>query len=153
MTCYLARHGDAKPETQDPRRPLSDVGATQVESVARSAAERRVRVAQIWHSDKLRAKQTAEILARFLGDLEIIREIRGLAPDDDPFIAQAELQSAPDRVMLVGHLPHLSRLVSLLVAGDPERQRIEIPTAAIICLDRGSGAWKIDWTLSPEQQS
>jgi phosphohistidine phosphatase len=120
-----------------------------VEKVAGAAAARGVKVAEVWHSDKLRAQQTAEIVARFLGNPEITREVQGLAPEDDPIIAQAELRSARDHVMLVGHLPHLSRLVSLLVAGDPERHKNEIPTGAMICLVGESEKWKIEWSLSP----
>jgi len=151
MTCYLVRHGDAKPEMQDPRRPLSDLGQRQVETVAAAAAARGVKAAEIWHSDKLRAQQTAEIMARFLGTRVITREVQGLAPEDDPIIAQAELRTAPNQVMLVGHLPHLRRLVSLLVSGDPERQRIEVPTAAMVCLVGESENWKIDWSLTPDE--
>ncbi|MGH7843723.1 MAG: phosphohistidine phosphatase SixA [Candidatus Binatia bacterium] len=151
MTCYLVRHGDAKPAAQDPRRPLSDLGQRQVERVAAAAAARGVKVAEVWHSDKIRAQQTADIMARFLGNPAITCEVQGLAPEDDPVIAQVELQSAPDRIMLVGHLPHLSRLVSLLVARDPDRQRIEVPTAAMICLGGESENWKIEWSLTPDE--
>lgn len=150
MICYLVRHGDAKSELVDPRRPLSDLGKKQVEMVAAAARARGAEVAEVWHSDKLRAEQTAAILARVLG-VSVTREVGGLAPNDDPAIAQAELESAPDRVMLVGHLPHLSRLFSLLVSGDPERQPIEMPAAAMVCLEREAQSWKLGWMLDPDR--
>jgi phosphohistidine phosphatase len=151
MICYLVRHGEAKSEVEDQRRPLTEFGRSQVEKTGRAAVARGVRAAEIWHSDKLRARQTAEILARFLAAQDSLREIEGLAPNEDPTIAQVEIKGAPDPIMVVGHLPHLSRLASLLVSGDPEKNRIEFPTAAIVCLSRDSDNWKVDWTLAPDQ--
>jgi phosphohistidine phosphatase len=151
MTCYLVRHGEAKPEAEDPQRPLTEHGESQVEKVARAALARGIRAAEIWHSDKLRAKQTAEILARHLSSPNSLREVSGLAPEDDPILAQAELEAAVDQVMVVGHLPHLSRLASLLISGDPEKRRIDFPTAAIVCLQREADQWKIEWILAPDR--
>ena len=151
MICYLVRHGDAKSEAEDPKRPLTELGRSQVEKTGRAAAARGISAKQIWHSDKLRAKQTAEILGRLLAARDSLREIEGLAPNDDPAIAQFEIEGAPDPIMIVGHLPHLSRLVSLLVTGDPEKNRVEFPTAAMVCLARDAHNWKVDWTLAPDQ--
>lgn len=151
MICYLVRHGDAKSEAEDPRRPLTELGRRQVEHTGRAAAARGISAREIWHSDKLRAKQTAEILGEFLGARGSLREIEGLAPNDDPTIAQIEIEGAPDPILIVGHLPHLSRLGSLLISGDPEKSRIEFATAAMVCLARDARNWRVDWTLAPDQ--
>jgi phosphohistidine phosphatase len=148
-TCYLARHGSAKSGVEDPRRPLTDAGRNQVETVARAVADRGVTVVEVWHSDKLRARQTAEILARLVSNSDSMRQVENLAPDDDPTLAQAAIEAGLDPVIVVGHLPHLSHLVSLLVTGDPERGRIEFRTAQIVCLSRRSGKWQVDWTMAP----
>ena len=150
MDFYLVRHGQAKPETEDPRRPLSDEGLREAEKVARAAAGRGVRVSAILHSDKLRARQTAEIFRQFLAPAGGTREARGLAPDDDPMVARAELEEAAEPLMLVGHLPHLGRLTSLLVTGDPERAVVEFPSAGLVCVARIQGRWEIPWTLTPQ---
>src|ERR1700675_4810039 len=110
MDFFLVRHGEAKPDRDDPRRPLSDRGRTDVEKIARAAAAKKIKVAEILHSDKLRAKETAEILARFLSPAGGVRQISELAPEDDPLLAAAELEAAVASLMLVGHLPHLGRL-------------------------------------------
>jgi phosphohistidine phosphatase len=150
MDCYLARHAQATSEAQDPRRPLSDAGRREAEKVARAAAAREVKIFAIFHSDKLRARETAEIFGRYLLPAQGVREIKGLGPDDDPILAKAELEAALEPVMLVGHLPHMGRLASLLVAGDPERAVVDFPSGALVCVSSARGKWALRWSLTPE---
>jgi phosphohistidine phosphatase len=147
---YLVQHGEAKPEAQDPTRPLTDRGREEVQRVAQHAAALGLRIAEIRHSGKLRARQTAEILVGALSPLHGIREMDGLAPADDPGKATAEIESAREPLMLVGHLPHLSRLASLLLVGDPGREIIRFRNGAIVCLVQGEGRWLLQWVLTPE---
>lgn len=153
MDFFLVRHGDAKADFEDPMRPLSERGRSEVERVARAVAEKGIRVFEVLHSDKLRAKQTAEILARSLSPLRGVRETMGLSPQDDPLVVKAEIEAAQEPLMLVGHLPHLNRLASLLVAGDSERDLVDFPTAAIVCLSCEIDKWKIEWALTPRGAS
>jgi phosphohistidine phosphatase len=51
--------------------------------------------------------------------------------------------------MLVGHLPHLNRLLALLIKGDDESQVMELPPAAMVCCSNETSKWKISWTLTP----
>ena len=150
MDFYLVRHGEAKAETEDPRRPLSDRGRREVEEVARAAAAKGIRALAILHSDKLRAKETAEILARYLSPIGGVRETKGLGPQDDPLVAKAELEAAADSLMLVGHLPHLGRLASLLLTGDSEKGSVDFPPAGLVCLSHQEGRWEMRWALGPE---
>src|SRR3989475_4039548 len=60
MDCYLVQHGEAKPEQEDPARPLSDRGRREVERVAQAAQRSEVAVAAIFHSGKLRAQRSEE---------------------------------------------------------------------------------------------
>ena len=150
MDFFLVRHGEAKPEYEDPQRPLSDRGRRDVERIARALSEKKIAGVEILHSGKLRAKQTAEIIARFLSPGRRARQITGLAPDDDPVLAEAELEAADGPVLLVGHLPHLGRLAALLVTGDAERSVVEFPPATVVCLSRVDGAWKVAWSLTPD---
>ena len=149
MEFFLVRHGEAKPDYEDPRRPLSDQGRRQVEKVA-AAAAKRIQVAEILHSDKLRARATAEILARFLSPRRGFREIQGLSPEDDPLLARGELEAAEEPLMLVGHLPHLGRLAALLVKNNPEDKIIDFSPAAVVCLSHLKIAWEIQWILTPD---
>ncbi|HEY1372196.1 MAG TPA: phosphohistidine phosphatase SixA [Candidatus Binatia bacterium] len=149
MEFFLVRHGDARPSSEDPRRPLSERGREEVEVVARPAASR-IAVSAIFHSDKLRARETAEIMARFVRPQKGVKEISGLAPDDDPWIAKAELETADAPVMLVGHLPHLARLASLLLTGQSERTMLDFSTATVVCLAFERGAWNFCWSIAPD---
>jgi phosphohistidine phosphatase len=146
----LVQHGEAVSEAEDPARPLTARGREEVRRVAERAAALGVRVAEIRHSGKLRARQTAEILAAPLAPLGGVREVDDLAPEDDPGTAKAEIESAHEPLMLVGHLPHLSRLASLLVLGDPGREIIRFRNGAVVCLIAVEGRWLVQWVLTPE---
>lgn len=150
MRYYLVRHGDAKTEMEDRARPLSDRGREQVQRVARHVAALGLDVAEIRHSGKMRALQTAEILAQHLSPRRGIREMEGLAPADDPAKALGELEAATEPLMLVGHLPHLSRLASSLLFGDPEREILSFEASAIACLAMTRAGFRLLWILTPE---
>lgn len=150
MEIYLVQHGESKPESEDPERPLTDKGKAEVEAVACYIAERGVKVAQIFHSGKLRAKQTAELFARYLVPVQVVKEQKGLAPLDDPHEAKLIVEQAEKSLMLVGHLPHLSRLVSLLVLGDTEKEVVRFRMGGVVCLSRKDDIWELNWVLPPE---
>lgn len=147
---YLVRHGEAKADMEDPTRPLSDRGREEVRRVARYAAILGLVAAEIRHSGKLRARQTAEILAEHLAPRLGIRQIDGLAPGDEPDRARAELEAAGEPLMLVGHLPHLSRLVSALVLGDSKAEIIWPDAGAMVCLAKTDRGFRLLWVLTPE---
>jgi phosphohistidine phosphatase len=144
----LAQHGKAYSEAEDPERRLTPEGAAETERVARFLARAGVRVREIVHSGRARARQTAEIFARHLGCGA--REGTGLGPSDDPGIWASRL-SGLDDVMLVGHLPHLSRLASLLLLGDPSREIIKFRYSGVAALVRGAeGGWALAWYATPD---
>ena len=148
MNIYLVRHGEAVSERLDPQRPLSSSGREEVERLARMAATKNFQVTAIFHSGILRARQTAEILAEPLRCTSGVQPLSGLRPQDDPAIAKAELEAAENPIMLVGHLPHLNRLVALLLSGDAESQVMEFPPATMVCCSNDTSKWKISWTLT-----
>jgi phosphohistidine phosphatase len=149
MDFFLVRHGEAKPEYDDARRPLTEDGRSGVEKVARAAAAKKIKIDRILHSEKLRAKETAEILAGMLSPARGVREISGLAPEDDPLPAKAEIEAADESLILVGHLPHLSRLAGLLLTGDGEKKVVDFAPATMVCLSRAGRAWSLSWILGP----
>ena len=150
MNFYLVRHGDAVSETLDSQRPLSRLGQEQVEQVARAAAARQAQVSAIFHSGILRAQQTAEILATYLGPALGVQRMSGLAPQDDPAIAKAELETSQAPVIFVGHLPHMSRLSSLLIHGDLDSGVVEFAPATLVCVVYEDSRWQLAWVLSPD---
>jgi phosphohistidine phosphatase len=52
--------------------------------------------------------------------------------------------------VLVGHLPHLSRLASLLLVDDPGREIVAFRMGGIVCCGHGEGRWRLKWMLTPE---
>jgi phosphohistidine phosphatase len=54
-------------------------------------------------------------------------------------------------LMLVGHLPHLSKLASLLLTGSPDQSPVTFTRAGIICLQKDDSAhWTVAWSVTPE---
>ena len=149
-TVYLVQHGEAKSETEDPERPLTEKGKEAIESVARHLAHLGVEVAQVVHSDRLRAKQTAELLAQYLLPPQGVKEEKGLGPLDDPQEAKRLIQQAEKSLMIVGHLPYLSRLASLLILGTPDKEVIRFTKGDVVCLGKRDGNWLLEWALIPK---
>lgn len=156
MELYLVQHGEAMRDDEDPQRPLTRRGRDEVRRVSAVTARIGLQVAEIRHSGKQRAAQTAEIFADALGIHDAVVTSSGLAPDDDVGPVAATLAAITEPVMLVGHLPFLSRLTSLLLVGDPERPLVRFRTGGVLCLIRSGGpsgansSWSIAWMLTPE---
>jgi phosphohistidine phosphatase len=143
------RHGEALAAAENPQRPLSPEGRRNVEAVARLALERNIQVSAIYHSGILRAKETADIVAGYLMPVGSAAELAGLLPEDDPSIIKGEIEADGDSILLVGHLPFMSRLAGLLVNGDPERPAVEFSPATLVCCIPAPSRWKIGWRLAP----
>jgi phosphohistidine phosphatase len=151
MRLYLVQHGEAKREEEDPSRPLTENGEVNVERVAEFLARAGVKVDGILHSGRLRAAQTAEMLARHLRPSKGVESAEGLDPLADPSIWAEKLREVDEDLMLVGHLPHLAKLVSLLTAGSPEPQIVEFRYGEVVCLEKKtSGSWSILWIIRPD---
>ena len=151
MELYLVQHGMARSEAEDPSRGLSADGQRDVERMAKFLAPLRLVLDRIEHSDKLRARQTAEILAAHLCPAVGAQQVAGLAPTDDVEPVCARLQQDSKNVMLVGHLPHLSRLVSRLLGLDSNHVVVRFQMGGVVRLDRDeTGQWTVRWVLPPE---
>jgi len=151
MKLYLVQHGIPKPESEDPQKPLSEIGKMEVEKVAQALKKAGIKVAQIFHSGKLRAKQTAEIIGDYLNPSEGILEAEGLKPLDPSEIWANKLSDFKDSVMLVGHLPHLQKLCSMLIVRDAEKPVIKFRQGGVVALERDDkGNWIISWIVYPD---
>jgi len=149
VRCYLVRHGDALSAHVDPERPLSARGRAEVAEVAQLALSREVEVLELRHSGMLRAQETAEILARYLKPPGGVHPTAGLLPEDDPAIAKGELEAADQPILLVGHLPYMSRLAALLVNGDAAQSIGEFSPATMLCCTKTAAGWRIEWQIAP----
>ena len=151
MELYLVQHGAAKSEFEDPARPLTEDGRQTVERVAEFLAARAVRIGRVEHSEKLRARQTAEILALRLRPAEGCVQVTGLAPSDDVEPKRARLTEESASLMLVGHLLHLGRLVSRLLGLDANYPVVQFQMGGVVRLDRDAArTWVVRWVLPPD---
>lgn len=128
LILYLVRHGDAVPAETDPARPLSAKGEAEVEETAKELLAEGAQVSEIWHSGKLRAKQTAEIIARVLGVDKVI-EKKGLKPDDPATPIADLIRQTNKSILIAGHLPFIPKLASLL---QPDLGTVELKSGGVV---------------------
>ena len=148
---YLVRHGEAVSTEVDPSRPLTQAGWLAVERLAGwAAAAADIRPDELVHSGKLRAEQTAEILADYLMPAKGANVRRGLGPDDDVRPLAESLSATDHRLMIVGQLPFLGHLVSQLVVGDANRAVVQFEAAGLIAMQFQDGLWTITCLIDPE---
>src|SRR5688572_16464505 len=137
---YLVHHAAAIRSEVDPQRPLSPAGRAHAEAMAQLAAGRGVAPAAIWHSGKLRARQTAEPFWRLCNPLAEFAAIRGLQPDDPPEWIRDLVRGEPRAIMLVGHMPSLPRILQLLTG-----QEGDFPAHGLVALEADGEGWKEVW--------
>ncbi|HEY3757578.1 MAG TPA: phosphohistidine phosphatase SixA [Opitutaceae bacterium] len=152
---YLVRHAEAKEAERDEARELTSRGREM--SVQLGRFLRLTRIAptnEVWHSTLVRARQTAEMVAQGLG-VAVLKEVSGLAPDENPGAFARKLAHVTNDVMVVGHNPHLTMLGTLLVKGEhatlPAMEFSKCTALALNNLGRGEpGDWCVAWQLDPQ---
>jgi phosphohistidine phosphatase len=142
---FLVHHGDAVGPEVDARRPLSAEGAKAIERIAAEAAARGARPAVVWHSGKLRARQTAEAFWRACNALAEFSATRDLQPDDPPQWFRDRLRGDSRDILIAGHFPHLPRLLTLLLPSSAGQFPVH-GVVALVTEDDG-GTWNELWKL------
>ena len=151
MKLYLVQHAKAASKEIDPQRPLTEEGLRDIQKVAEFIKPSDLCVDYLWHSGKKRAAQTAEVLAEVIKVDNTLTAHDGLGPTDDVTVLKAELASATDDIMIVGHLPFLAKLASLLLTGSELADTVAFKQGGIVCLSRcKEDKWQIDWMVTPE---
>jgi phosphohistidine phosphatase len=126
MDLFFLRHGIAVEREQwkgdDRERPLSDEGILRMEAEAKTMARLDMGLERIICSPFIRARRTAEIVARALGLTEKPVQDARLAPGfDSAGLERILREHRPVRaLMLVGHEPDFSRLAGWLTGGRVE---------------------------------
>lgn len=151
MKLYLVQHGEACSKEEDPGRPLTVQGRSDVERMAQALKQAGVQVERVIHSEKLRAIQTAELLADAIAP-DVERESSGMInPNDNPRAFDWQSESWDRDTLVVGHLPFMARLASHLLIEDEDRPITAFLPGSLVCLERGEkGHWQLDWMLRPE---
>jgi len=156
LDIYLIQHAESKSKEEDPARPLTDEGRRTIEKVGEHLARLGISFDRVFHSGKLRAQQTAEILAGSLNINEKIEAHAGLDPlDPVKPIAQwlsEDARQGVKSVAIVGHLPFLEKLASLLITGNETSGVVSFQYAGVVRLApkaQGQG-YTVRWVLTPE---
>lgn len=149
MDLYLIRHGQAGPARSDALRPLTPAGRSEVEQVAEASANRIASLDVIRHSHRLRAQQTAILLARTLQPRMGIAPMDGIDSGDEPDFLFHALSEEPQSLLLVTHLPLIGHLAGLLLTGSAERTPIVFSTGTLACLRGEGSAWELCWIERP----
>src|SRR5438105_306472 len=134
MRIFLLRHGDYL--ANDIAAPLSKKGRKEILSLGSLLKPLHLPIKHIFHSGKLRAQQTAEIISNFFICDEDACEKKGLAPNDDVNGLIEEINISQNDILFVGHLPFLSKLTSKLVVGDENKEIIFFQTGTLVCLEK-----------------
>lgn len=139
---FLVHHADAVSPAVEAQRPLSAAGFAHAEQLAARAKDAGIVPAAIWHSGKLRARQTAEAFLRACAPFAELKMVRGLRPEDPPEWMRDVLRIEERDVMLVGHMPHLPALRHALTGAHG------FPLHGLVWIVRDSGgafAEKLVW--------
>ncbi len=157
MRLYLMRHGSAEERSEsgaDAQRALTAQGRARVEDVARGLAALGVEPKDVWSSPLLRARQTAEIVARRLGvRARDIHRTQSLVPEAAPrqFLAELAQKGGGGDVLCCGHAPHLDALLAHCLGVDAQPSTA-LKKAGVACLKMAfppTGAARLEWLLSP----
>jgi phosphohistidine phosphatase len=151
MKLYLIQHGEAASEEVNPSRPLTPKGSRDVERIASFLARTGLGSIAIRHSGKLRARQTAEIIAASLGPTAQVQEAGNLSPNDPVRKLVKEVGKMTADLMIVGHLPFLGKLASALLTGSESVNPVAFRQGGVVCLERNESlTWQVAWMVVPD---
>jgi phosphohistidine phosphatase len=155
---YLLRHGIAvppgTPNIPDDERPLTSKGERRMRQIARGLRLLDLKLDRIVTSPLPRARATAEIVAEELDAKDRLETADLLRAGTDAPAIQAWLRErTEDRLMLVGHNPALTDLVTRLVLGaaGPQAQVCELKKGGIAALQPSSSPdrYALIWVATP----
>ncbi len=162
MKLLLVRHAVAEDaETfiaaggTDAQRPLTEIGRKKMRKAANRLRAQVRGVDWLACSPLLRARETADIIARAFGELPIIEraELDYRYPPEAVLDWLAALP-APAAAMLVGHEPQLSLLAGLFLAGEP-RSLIALRKGGVALIEfahrPAPGQGVLHWVLTSSQ--
>jgi phosphohistidine phosphatase len=157
MEIYILRHGIAVERgtagyKKDADRPLTKEGKEKMQQIAEAMLALDLKFDLILSSPYTRAEQTAKIVAEEVGQEVTFTDF--LKPDGNPLELVREINDEkPQRVLLVGHEPDLSRFVSLLISGGTEAA-IELKKGGLCKLTTDNLAFgqcaTLNWLLTPK---
>ncbi len=161
MNLFLLRHGKAESRSPkwrpDSKRPLTREGEEKTKEVARGIQALGLSFDLILTSPYARALRTAEILAEVFGARKLF-ETSNLAADADSKNIVDEINenfASVEHIVLVGHEPFMTQLISTLIAGPGAAAAIDLKKAGLCKLTVQKLAFgkcaRLEWLLTPRQ--
>ena len=144
MKAVLVHHAEAVMPYEDPQRPLTTRGRAQAEWLAEQAKAAQLVPAAIWHSGKLRARQTAEAFYRRCAPFAEFKMMRGLLPEDPPMHFRNLIAGETRDILAAGHMPSIREILrEFLPAAEA------LPMNGMVALEtRDEGAaWTETWRM------
>ena len=160
MRIYLIRHSNAvDPGTpgyeEDSQRPLTEKGRDKMNKISATLKKMNVKPDLIVSSSYVRARQTAEVLAKVMKYKRNICFSDALIPmgDAGDMIGEINEKYDVDELVLVSHEPFISDLVGILVASRPDIA-INIKNGGVCCLSADDLHMErtavLEWLLPPK---
>jgi phosphohistidine phosphatase len=159
MELVLMRHGIAvernEMRTSDAKRPLTREGRRKVRKVAKALEAIWSRPDVVVHSGLVRARETAELVAKELEPkAKELLQTGALEPGAKPTELLEFLEAlGAKRVVLVGHAPHVDRFLAHVCSGNGGATTItEMGKAGAACLELDFQARppaRLEWLLPP----
>jgi phosphohistidine phosphatase len=158
MDIIVLRHGEAGKTipsgSSDSKRPLTVAGEKEIVIISKALRKMGVRLDVILTSPLKRARQTADIVAIEFKAQNKLRQVRELAPEGNKNALYQSLSSLKEgtSLLLVGHDPYLSELVSEVVTNDSS-VRLDLKKGGIVRIRIIAAAPKLKgelrWLLTP----
>ena len=151
MKVYCMRHAQALSSIDDTTRSLSPEGEEEIHNLGKFLLQRKITIAHILHSEKTRAQKTADALAPFVSCKHVMPCSTGINEEDDSAEMLSVISAWESDTLIVSHLPFISRLVSAMITGNPDKNIIDFSPCTIVCMKKTEeNQWMLEWALTPE---
>ena len=108
-----------------------------------------VQLGNVFHSGKLRAQQSASLIAETLSPEILPVQTEGLNPNDDPTVIIGDIEQMNENILIASHMPFVSSLCSTLLTGTADAEFASMP-GTLFCLEKADGKWRLAFMLRPD---
>ena len=154
MELYILRHGKAQEFAQnissDAKRELTQLGKNELECIAKAIKNLKIEFDVIISSPLVRAKQTAEIIIKYVKSKKksiIIWDELNPEVNTEKTVEKLIKLKPTSSVLLVGHEPHLTSLITSIISNDSKIMNISLKKGGFVHIQCNSMKSKISGSL------